>query len=370
MGDVLDTDGKCISRPPAEASSRVLWIDCAKALAVVLVVVYHVAAGMDFLFAKSAVSGSGFWADFNQIVVPLRMPLFFVVAGLLAQTSIVRPWNAVIRPRVTALIWPYVLWTVAFAFLAGLAYRPDNLISFAIERLQGLPFARLGYWFLLVLPAFFVAAKLLRRWAPVLLGVTFALAVAAPWLEAHVLPSMHWLTIYGTTRVARYAFWYFLGCYAFRYVDRVRSLHPVLLFSIGGAAFIALTCMSDVLNLSAQFGLVLSVAGVTAMVGLSAWLGQIKPVQTAATYLAKRTLPIYLIHPMLVVLVIVIARPFVGAMQANDVLPTLLVPIVAVLSIATSSALYDRIRPTRAAWIFAPPAWVDRVSHRASRPRR
>ena len=350
-----------VSDTRSAPAPRLHWIDLAKACAVVLVVIYHVGAGLEMVIPNGTGSASDFWAEVNRIALPLRMPLFFLVAGMLAHTAVSRRWSAVVRPRIFALLWPYVLWTVAFACVAGAAYRPDDPIAFGIERLKGLPFARAGYWFLLVLAVFFVAAKLLQRWAPLALTLALLVSVAAPWLEAQVFPSMHWLVIYGITKVARYAFWYLLGCYGFREVSRLSHVNPLLLIAGGGAAFGALTWLATSASLAAELSFALSAAGVIAMIGVSAWGVRFETVRRTSRYLASRTLPIYLIHPLLIVLIIVVARLIGVEPLPDDALATLLTPLIAVLLLIVSVIVYDRLSKSRVAWVFAPPAWTDRL---------
>ncbi|WEK60285.1 MAG: acyltransferase [Candidatus Microbacterium colombiense] len=336
--------------------SRVHWIDVAKALAVILVVVYHVRASMGYVFAAPSATSSAFWAEFNETALPVRMPLFFLAAGFLAHTAIARPWRVVVKPRIVALLWPYVLWSLAFAAVAGFAYRPEKPFGYTLTRLVSLPFANSAYWFLLMLPLFFILAKLLQRWAAAALAVALVLAVAAPWLEAHVFNQMHWALVYGTTRIARYSFWYLLGCYGFRLLSRTSRVNPLLLLGGGGAAFAGLTLVAESLDLGAPLSFVLSVAGVTALIGLSIWAARFDAIRRASRYLSARTLPIYLIHPMLIVILVLVVQRLGPPPSPADPFAPLVVPLISAACIAVSVIVYDRIRNTRAAWLFAPPS--------------
>lgn len=369
MGDVLHTMGKRGSVIGDLGDSRIHWIDVAKVLAVTLVVLYHAAACMGFLFPNPSGPASTFWAGVSEVALPLRIPLFFVTAGLLAHPSLTRRWRDVLRPRVLALLWPYVLWSIAFAFIAGFAYRPLNPLGYTIGRLQGLPFATSAYWFLLMLPVFFVLAKLLRRGAWIVLAVALGLAVAAPWLEVHVFADLHWSFIYGATRVARYAFWYLLGCYASDLVSRAASLKPLYLVLGGGAAFVLVSWLGSAADSSADLSFVLSLAGVTAMIGVAVWASGFRGIRPVARYFAARTLPIYLIHPMLIVLIVLAAQRLGWVTGPHDALATVLTPIVAAFSIAVAVLAYDRMQGPRTSWLFSPPTRkrVDRLE-RASTP--
>lgn len=201
-----------MQRAGGRPRERLHWVDVAKAVAIVLVVLYHVGgAGMDRMFPDPDGPASGLWTRVNAALLPMRMPLFFLTAGLLAHRAVGRTWPVVWRGRILVLLWPYLLWSVAFAAIAGFAYSPEDPGWYTVNHLRTLPFAGTAYWFLAVLTVFFVAAKVLRRRPLVVLAVTLVLAAVAPYLEPLIESSLPDLTTYAIIRVGRYAFWYFLG---------------------------------------------------------------------------------------------------------------------------------------------------------------
>ncbi|MGO1770963.1 MAG: acyltransferase family protein, partial [Microbacterium sp.] len=168
----------------AAPRERLHWVDFAKAAAIALVVLYHVGgAGMDYLFPNPGGPSARFWPLLNDVLLPVRMPLFFVTAGLLAHHTLGRPWPQLLRTRVLVLLWPYFIWSIFFATVAGFAYRPSDPKSYMADHLLGALYAASAYWFLLALVIFFAAARLLRRAPMPLLLVTFAVVLAAPALQ-------------------------------------------------------------------------------------------------------------------------------------------------------------------------------------------
>lgn len=105
---VAGPDGAAWPMKPPKA--RLTWIDAAKGLSMVLVVLGHSAGWY--------VGGQGFgpsiWLDFTGAVEPLRIPLFFVVSGTLIASRIDGDPPKVLR-RAASLLSVYVLWTVIHA---------------------------------------------------------------------------------------------------------------------------------------------------------------------------------------------------------------------------------------------------------------
>ncbi|RLP73870.1 acyltransferase [Mycetocola manganoxydans] len=119
--------------PPLAArrsgSDRVAWIDLAKAGAIILVVVFHVAgAAAAFLLPNAQDFWMTGWKALSDFLVPVRMPLFFLMSGLLAGAAVNRPWRKLFRSRYANLLWPYLIWSVSFSFVYGFAVAPPAVV--------------------------------------------------------------------------------------------------------------------------------------------------------------------------------------------------------------------------------------------------
>lgn len=136
------------SRPTA-SGGRLAWVDTAKSAAIILVVLYHVSVvGVSLLLQDADSAVLSFWREVSRMLLPVRMPLFFLTAGLLAVGAIHRPWKAVWRNRLANLIWPFLLWSMIFAAVSGFAYRPSAPESYFWENAAAIPFGGTAYWFL------------------------------------------------------------------------------------------------------------------------------------------------------------------------------------------------------------------------------
>lgn len=133
---------------------RIEWIDLVKACSVLLVVFMHATNTMADLAGDTAIAG--LLHTFNAVVEPLRMPVFFLVSGMLAASAIHRPWRAT-TSRTVGMVYLYVVWMVlflGFQALLGISVQ---------EPVVAVVFAKSGYWYLYAMALFFVIARLLRN---------------------------------------------------------------------------------------------------------------------------------------------------------------------------------------------------------------
>jgi uncharacterized membrane protein YcfT len=156
------------------AKSRVDWVDCAKGICIILVVMMHSTLGVE----KQA--GAVSWvSSFIEWARPFRMPDFFLISGLFLAARIDRPWRSFLDSKVLHFAYFYLLWmTIQLAIKGPSA---EGWLMGLIE-----PFGTL--WFIYLLAVFCVAAKLLRQVNPWIVFGAAALLEAAPIETGWLLP--------------------------------------------------------------------------------------------------------------------------------------------------------------------------------------
>lgn len=340
---------------------RLHWADTAKAVAVVLVVVYHVALTALKNFAPGAPYNEQPWGVLSTWLLPVRMPLFFLVSGVLAERALRRPWPRLLRPRVLDHWWTFVLWTAAIAVFYALAYAPQVFGEFTTRALSWTLTFGGFYWYLPLLMVFFVTARLLRRlpWLVVVIGVV--LYVIAPDLPrslgAGAMSDDALLTL---IRYCQFLLWFALGAFVRPLVMLAARTHLALV-AVLVIAYIPIarfTYSPDGVDLTP----LLTIIGCTAALGLSNFVSQWERVRTLGRYLAERTLPIYLVHPFALTLVTLVL-PTLPALRTRYTL--LLVPLLVIALVALSTWLYDRTRH-RLPWLYRSPGYRDRMRAAAS----
>lgn len=160
----------------APASGRLAWVDIAKGICIILVVMMHSTLGVG-----EAMGGEGFMHHIVEFAKPFRIPDFFLLSGLFLGRVVDREWRLFADRRIVHFTYFYLLWLVLQsavkyaqitegagpgAFLAHLAY---GLVE---------PYSTL--WFIYLLAVFSVAVKLLRRVPGPVLLIGAALLQLAP----------------------------------------------------------------------------------------------------------------------------------------------------------------------------------------------
>ena len=160
--------------PHAPSEGRVPWVDTAKGVCIVLVVMMHATLGVEEAFGRE---GFMHWAV--AYAQPFRMPDFFLVSGLFLARVVDRDWRAYADKRVVHFLYFYLLWLLIQSAVKYPAVSGGSAAGF-VEHLAFAfvePFGTL--WFVYALALFSGVTKLLRGVPPlVLLGGAALLEIA------------------------------------------------------------------------------------------------------------------------------------------------------------------------------------------------
>jgi uncharacterized membrane protein YcfT len=195
------------------AAARVDWVDYAKGICIVMVVMMHSVLGVEL-----AAGQTGFMHLLVAFAKPFRMPDFFMISGLFLPLVIDREWRTYLDRKVVHFAYFYVLWvTIQFGFKAPAFAAESSWGHAGFLYLESFiePFGTL--WFIYLLPVFFVVIKLTRKFPPLLI-----------WAAAALLESAHVVT--GWTVIdefcARFVYiytGYVCADYVFALSDRARE---------------------------------------------------------------------------------------------------------------------------------------------------
>jgi uncharacterized membrane protein YcfT len=195
------------------APGRIDWVDYAKGICIVMVVMMHSVLGVEL-----AAGRTGFMHVLVAFAKPFRMPDFFLISGLFLSVVIDRDWRIYLDRKVVHFAYFYVLWvTIQFGFKAPSFAAESSWAHVGLLYLESFiePFGTL--WFIYLLPIFFVVTKATRQLPPL-----------AIWLIAAALEAAHIVT--GWTVIdefaARFVYFYsgyWAAAYVFALSDRARA---------------------------------------------------------------------------------------------------------------------------------------------------
>jgi uncharacterized membrane protein YcfT len=248
----------------SERSRRIDWVDYAKGICIVMVVMMHSVLGVEL-----AAGQTGFMHVLVAFAKPFRMPDFFLISGLFLSVVIDRDWRIYLDRKVVHFAYFYVLWvTIQFGFKApsfaaeaGWAHVGFLYLESFIE-----PFGTL--WFIYLLPLFFVVTKATRKMPPLLIW-----GIAAGLEAAHI--STGWTVI--DEFAARFVYFYsgyLFASQVFALSDRARA-RPAL--ALAGLTLWALV----------NGGLVLSGFSESPLISLALGLAGACAIVTSGTLLAR-----------------------------------------------------------------------------------
>jgi uncharacterized membrane protein YcfT len=268
----------------AAQKSRVDWVDCAKGVCIILVVMMHSTLGVE----KAAESLS--WLNpFVEWARPFRMPDFFLISGLFLAARIDRPWRSYLDSKVMHFVYFYVLWmTIQFASKSyGIvsAEGPNAALeAYLLAFIQ--PFGTL--WFIYLLALFFIVTKLLGSARP---HFVFLLAAA---LEIAPIDT-GWLVIDEfASRFVYFYTGYWLARYVFDYAKELGGLNPLTIASgLFAWGFINAFMVTNGYAALPGFSLVLGFIGAGAVIAFAVLLSKFslsKPIR----YCGENSIVIYL----------------------------------------------------------------------------
>lgn len=248
----------------APAAARVDWVDYAKGICIVMVVMMHSVLGVEL-----AAGETGFMHVLVAFAKPFRMPDFFLISGLFLPLVIDRDWRTYLDRKVVHFAYFYVVWvTIQFGFKAPAFAAETSWRDAGLLYLQSFvePFGTL--WFIYLLPIFFVVTKLTRRFPPL-----------AIWLIAAALETSRITTGWTVidefcTRFLYFYSGYLFAPYVFALSDRARSQPALALAALAGWALIDAGVVACGASGWKIVSLVLGFAGACAIITIGTLLAQ------------------------------------------------------------------------------------------------
>src|SRR5260221_3221608 len=210
------------------APVRIDWVDYAKGICIVMVVMMHSVLGVEL-----AAGQTGFMHGLVAFAKPFRMPDFFLISGLFLAVVIDRDWRTYLDRKVVHFAYFYVLWvTIQFGFKAPSFAAETGWSHVGLMYLESFiePFGTL--WFIYLLPVFFVVTKAVRKMPALLIW-----GVAALLEMAHIATGWNVIDEFCARFVYFYS-GYLFAAHLFAWSDRARARPALALESLAAWALV------------------------------------------------------------------------------------------------------------------------------------
>lgn len=322
---------------PAQPPARYEWVDVAKAFAILLVVLSHVATEFRFVGVHSAQL-----AYLLDLFETMRMPLFFCASGLFAASWLRRGWRELFAGRLAVLVWVFLLWQPA-VFAAKLIAmwllpnQPESTLLSQVLRVLVSPVRPNGeLWFLWALVLSFMLAKLmggLSIW--IRLGVPILVSIL--WLgPAQLLIGGEALRLIGAGWEGLFAYFAFFVIGAAvtgpvrSFFNRAGYIPLLAILVVWSGSYLVLNAAG--LRNALVIGFVLRLLGIASGFALAVLLSRVRLLQ----WIGRHTLPIYVAH-VLIITVLVALLYGAGLTEAASSVP--IAAELGLLVFATAAAL-------------------------------
>ncbi len=323
------------------------WIDLAKGICILLVVFHHSIQSV-YLLPDMPLSGitataAKLYELLSIKLVPIRMPLFFMISGFLVYRGVTRyQWDQVGFKRIQTIWYVYLLWSIIQWLAIGLIVYSSgaavpghsamlsafatNITDFTVLTLTGSS----SLWYLYALPAYFIICKLLS---------------SKPWLALSFFLICYGLSSYyqlqfPTSSIVKNGIYYAIGVF----------FCPVLFPLINHISHKAFLFIAGLLGIKIGLGLlevdihlINTLLFVSIMVFFINWLQDVVDIPIMR-WIGKNTLAIYIIHYILLKMLAFIIVPWLiaqgfFAQQAFVTVWYLTAPVLAVAFMTGGSLL-------------------------------
>ncbi len=342
--------------------SRLRWVDAARGLCVVLVVLFHVGLLTYEPFADSiwAPAERG-WFAVSGLVGALRMPLLLAISGMLASRRIQQGWG---RPgaavRASSTYYLYVVWllihSAIFAVVGGYDLQDQIGVGPAFLLELALP-VRTFLWYIFALTLYVIVFTTIRRVpAKIVLPVLFVLGVV---LLAMELPDgLQWV------KLGFNAVWFGVGVYGAPLLGRLgdrRRIRDIPLFGVVAAVLVVLNALNLPQPLDALIqqtsGLAFIALGCVTVANLTRWSAFAR----VGEFVGRRTLQIYVLHiPLAEITPHLIGAERMRSLLASPVIATLWPLVLTILFTVLSLWIRTALEKMGLGVLFAMPAGISR----------
>lgn len=326
--------------------SRISWVDYAKGVCIILVVMMHAVHRVE-----DQLGAEGFLGPIVDFARPFRMPDFFLISGLFLSRSLNGPLADYIDRKFVHFAYFYILWHTIQLTIFEAPLLMSSPGGFLWEWVLGFAKPSGTLWFVHMLMIFYAVTRLIRN-VPVMIVMALAIGLQSAY-------QLGW-TDTGLSVIDRFSnrYVYFFAGYAFApavfaFASRAAASVPLAVAGLLAWAVVNQLAVSRGLHVGFGSSLILGAMGAAAVCTVAALLVRFEWAKILR-YCGRNSIVIYLAFPIpLAVMLKLIALANVPASLAGFAsLLTLAACVIVPLIV------HRLLKPTPFAALFERPSWV------------
>ena len=294
-----------------EKHKRIEWVDIAKGIAIILVVIGHVGSS----YGSAGLYKDSFLLNFtNRFVYSFHMAAFMFISGFLFKNK----GNK--KQQIKAILISY---GVPYIFFSGVWWGCKTVLSSLVN-------TKLSFWDLVLTPVFpisfmwFIYALMLMEIVQVIVGklnktklyvhvtLAFVLLAIQPYMSS--IPLFNTGYVFSDLIISDVMSNYFYFCIGVHFGNKIISVikkHKSIYSCVWGAVLLGVNLLSYNLNITFNIEKVaIAFLGIAFLISLS-----IRIDNKVLSFIGRRTLPIYVLHGIF----IAATRIALGKMGLNDI---------------------------------------------------
>jgi fucose 4-O-acetylase-like acetyltransferase len=301
--------------PPAP--KRIAWLDAARGICIILVVVGHAINGIQ---SAGMAAREGILANIYYFIYTFHMAAFFALSGMLAWPSVNKDAKRFFKNSLKHILYPYFLYSTIQILIMNIFSNNLNIPApFGFFEFRNMVVGHIAqFWFLKTLFLIHIVYMLSKKYS-----------------------NEHWfvlmcITLYSCTALlplpgdiggfSAFAIFYAIGIYfSEQYIDwPSRCRFPLIWAGFFGLLWIIFSAVALSKNIPVNDPMLLpaSITGTLFVFALSGckYIENINPL----LYIGKRTLPIFLLHVLFVAGTRIVLAKIFGVSEVLVILPLIL----------------------------------------------
>lgn len=347
-----------------EPRGRLAWVDAARALCVLAVVVLHTTISLLMVFEPDPLDMT--WRRIVDAMTPFRMPALSLLSGMLLSSRVRAGFgDRRVAASIALSVWLYVVWLAVFLVVAlavgssiwlgqfGFGKPGDSFASFVDQ----LVLPRTVLWYIAALAIWSAILAAIRRVPPaavlIVLSALSIVSFSLPTDGAEQYPNM-----------IRYFVFFAVGVYTADQIRGTITRSPWVTGLVASGVFVVATLtasfgpserVDDVLTAPRD------IAGALIVMVLAVALCRVPGIGRGLAWVGRRTLPIYVMHAILLDLLVMHTGWWADLFEAR--FARAIAPIVIMLAITAVAVAIHRLAlrtPARVLFVL-PTAWTRRI---------